>query len=574
MALSNKWLTPYQRSYQQIKTNLIKALMNIKDSNGSTLITDYTEGNVLIIVLSLFAAIAEVLHFYIDNTARESFYATCRRYSSLSNHAKLVDYHPHGATAASVNVHLSRPLTSDSIGIQLTIPASTQFVDSQGNYWYPAYDIVWYKNVSFVDVPLIQHRPYSGSQLMGQVIPEGDQILIYLGSLPNGEFYEKGSMELSLDGEVWSLVDTFAYSSPSDKHFIVDIDEDLNPYIQFGDGVFGSKPKSGSIITSISFYLTNGVNGNIPRNSITTLPSVISSSIPGVSINNPNPASGGSNYEIFSLLKNHISLSVKTLGVAITKEDFESLAKLVPGIAKAKSDYECGRKLIIYVSGLTNVAVSDSKIKEVLTTLKQKAPLTTWLDVKSAGTVNIMLEIDVTGKKSYKKTEIQNSILQALYDAYNPQTSDIGGKVRISDIYALIDNLPQVDYLHITKFYTKPNPITLYGNRSLIIGQFILNKATGSMTYYIQFSSSTNFTVRPVKNGNQVFNCTVGGSNSIVDLNNGFEFTLPITQNGYQSGYKYQITISEPNHDYEDPGFNVPVFESSDQLVLTVNETL
>ena len=185
-----------------------------------------------------------------------------------------------------------------------------------------------------------------------------------------------------------------------------------------------------------------------------------------------------------------------------------------------------------------------------------------------------MLEMDVTGRKSYKRTEIQQAILQALYDAYNPQTSDIGGHVRVSDIYALVDNLPQVDYLHITKFYTKPWPITMYGNKSLLIGQFSLAKATGSMTYFIQFISATAFTVRAVKNGNEVFSGTVGGTNSIIDLDNGFQFTLPIQDNGYQQGYKYQITIAEPNHDYEDPGFNVPVFQSSSQLVLTVNETL
>ena len=50
------------------------------------------------------------------------------------------------------------------------------------------------------------------------------------------------------------------------------------------------------------------------------------------------------------MLKEHIPLSVKTLGVAITKEDFESLAMLVDGVNKAKADYECVRKLTVYIS--------------------------------------------------------------------------------------------------------------------------------------------------------------------------------------------------------------------------------
>lgn len=71
--ITNKWLNPYQRSFQQIKAKLIESLTTIKDKNGQTLITDYSEGNILIIILSLFAAIAEVLHYYIDNVGRGIF---------------------------------------------------------------------------------------------------------------------------------------------------------------------------------------------------------------------------------------------------------------------------------------------------------------------------------------------------------------------------------------------------------------------------------------------------------------------------------------------------------------------
>lgn len=84
--------------------------------------------------------------------------------------------------------------------------------------------------------------------------------------------------------------------------------------------------------------------------------------------------------------------------------------------------------------------------------------MTTWLKVKSAGKVQIILEMEVTGKKSYKTAEIQTQILTALYNAYSPEQAQIGGSVRLSDIYALIDNLSTVDYLHLTKFYIKPWP--------------------------------------------------------------------------------------------------------------------
>ena len=571
MGITNKWLNPYQRSYQQIKAKLVESLMGLKDKDGQKLITDYSEGNILIIILSLFAAIAEVLHYYVDNMARETFLSTARRYDSVVKHGALVDYHARAAIAATVDVILSRSITGNSIGAKLTIPQGTLFTDQSGNSWLSARDVTWYSNVTTCRVPIIQHEKYTTSALNNMVIPTGDRVQLNLGTLPNGKYYEHGSMSLQIGGESWVLVETFAKSKPTDKHFTVSVDESLNPYIMFGDGTFGKKPAAGAKITNVVFYLTNGSQGNVKSNTITSVPSVISSSITDATVSNAYDAGGGSNYENFTMLKEHIPLSVKTLGVAITKEDFESLAMLVDGVNKAKADYECGRKLTVYISPDGGAVASSELISRVYNLLSQRAPMTTWLKVKSAGKVQIILEMDVTGKKSYKTAEIQTQILTALYNAYSPEQAEIGGSVRVSDIYALIDNLSTVDYLHLTKFYIKPWPTTIYGNKELALGQFKLNKATGSMTYFITFNSSTTFTVRSVSNG-YVATGSVGGSLQVVDKANGFDFSLDIQNNSYQSGYRYSITVSEPNHDYEDPGFNLPVFENASQLTLTVNE--
>lgn len=571
MGITNKWLNPYQRSYQQIKAKLVESLMGLKDPQGQKLITDYSEGNILIIILSLFAAIAEVLHYYVDNMARETFLSTARRYDSVVKHGALVDYHARAAIAATVDVILSRSITGNSIGAKLTIPHGTLFTDSGGNSWLSARDVIWYSNVTTCKVPIIQHERYTASALNNMVIPTGDRVILNLGTLPNGKYYEQGSMSLQIGGETWVLVDTFAKSKPTDKHFMVSVDEALNPYIMFGDGTFGKKPAAGAKITNVVFYLTNGTQGNVKSNTITSVPSIISSSITDATVSNAYDAGGGSNYENFIMLKEHIPLSVKTLGVAITKEDFESLAMLVDGVNKAKADYECGRKLTVYISPDGGAVASSELINRVYNLLSQRAPMTTWLKVKSAGKVQIILEMDVTGKKSYKTAEIQTQILTALYNAYSPEQAQIGGSVRVSDIYALIDNLSTVDYLHLTKFYIKPWPTTIYGNKELNLGQFKLNKAKGSMTYYITFNSSTTFTVRSVSNG-YVTTGSVGSSIQIIDKANGFDFSVDIQNNSYQSGYRYSITVSEPNHDYEDPGFNLPVFENASQLTLTVNE--
>ena len=570
--ITNPWLGTYQRSYQQIKSKLIEGLSNIKDDNGKQLITDVSEGNILIIVISMFAAIAEVLHFFIDNAGRESFLPTARKYSSVLKHGKLVDYHARSAIAATVDVTLVRPLTSSSKGKVISIPQGTEFKDKAGNTWLSAKNITWNTNVSTCKVPLIQHKYYEFENLYGTQIPKADQIQISLGTLDDG-LYEEGTMAMEIGSETWVLVKTFAYSKPTDRHFMVQNTEEDIPVIIFGDGTFGMKPVPGSIITVVSCYITNGSDGNVSAGSITDVPTIISSAVSDAKISNVNAAGGGSNYEDFNMLKEHIPLSVRTLGVAVTKQDFIDYAMQVDGVNKAKMEYECGRKMTLYISP-DNAAVASSELcNRVLNHLKKFVPLTTWLKVKSAGKAKIILEMDVTGKPSFKSDDIKDQVLQALYDKYSPDHSSIGGSVRISDIYALIDNLSMVDYLHITKFYIVPWPKTIVGSKDLEFSTYSLNKATGSTSYYIYFENATSYTIRSLTGGFVKTSIPIT-STIINDTKNGNQFSLSFVDNQYDKGSKYQFTISEPNLDYNDPGYNIPVFEEASQLVLTVNEII
>ena len=95
MSVINEWLSPYQRSFESIKKSLLLGLQNKVPE-----MTDLSEGNILVIVISMFSAIAETLHYYIDNVGRESFFTTCRKYSSLTKHAKFVDYHMKSAVTS------------------------------------------------------------------------------------------------------------------------------------------------------------------------------------------------------------------------------------------------------------------------------------------------------------------------------------------------------------------------------------------------------------------------------------------------------------------------------------------
>lgn len=570
MAITNKWTNPLSRSFQDIKRDMLSALQSITGPNNKPLITDISEGNILVLILSLFSAIAEVLHFYIDNMARECFISTARRYSSVVKQGLLVDYHPRGANAATVDVILTRELSGENSNSSIRLPKGTSFTDTMGNHWESIRDVVWDNKLTSIVIPLIQHELYNNSVLNGTIINSSEQSLVLDSSGLGGKYIEQNSVSLKLGDDNWVQVDTFAYSGPTDKHFMVVLDDSDVPTIVFGDGKFGAKPTVGSMV-SVSFYITSGDKGNITANAITQAPSVAGR---GVTCNNPYAAGDGMGYEDIELLRKHISLHARTMSVAITKQDFIDCAKLVPGVKEASLEYLCGRKLDLYISPVNGGIASSSLVNQVKSYLENHAPLTTWLSVYAAGISHITLDIDVTGKPSFHSDEIQSSILRALYEAYSSEKAQIGGKVRVSDIYALIDNLPEVDFLYIKKFYVTPWPKLIYGDTQLNFKLDSIDKANGSMKYILSFKSDKEFSIYSAENRFELTDGSISnGSITVDDTINGFNFSFTI-EGTYNKGYKYEITISEPNHDYEEPGFNQVVFDDNRYLTLNINETV
>lgn len=443
MPTNNSWLTPYQRSFNSIKKQLLTSLRK-----NAPEITDYTEGNVLILVISIFSAIAEVIHYYIDNMARETFFTTARRYSSLYKHAKLVDYHIKAGVPASTDLTLSYENPNHSASESIEIPIGTKFTSDDGKVWINTKRIEWAAGLQGVVVPVVQMHEARTDISLGTITYQG--IAIQLGNIPADQFYVEGSMVLNVDGVTWTLVDTFAYASPLDKVYKVELNADMIPTIYFGDNINGMMPSINSKLTG-SYSLTYGAASNIEAESFSSVPSEIQSVDPRnkMVIHQYNKAAGGSNYEDFNALKRRVPLSIKTLGVAITKEDFENIAMLQNGVLKAYAKYICGRYVQVFIVPDDYGVASNWLIQEVQQKLQQSKVITTAVQVYPVYIGHLRFSMEVWGNKSFTSLEINKQITQALQEKFSWENAELNTVVKVSDVYALIDNLPVVDYVNI-----------------------------------------------------------------------------------------------------------------------------
>lgn len=568
MSLTNPWLTAYQRSFESIRTELVKGLRaSIPE------MTDYTEGNVFVVIISAFAAIAETIHYYIDNMAREAFLPTARRYSSVFKHAKQVDYHIKAAVPASVDLILSKA-DGEAFSQAITIPAGRTFTANNGSIWMTekAYIIpagIYSKRISVVQ------KEYSGNILLGNVpstVQPGFQLAIT--SVPQNQMLVEGSMTITIGGQRYDQVDTFAYSGPEDRVFKVEFNELQEPYLQFGDGVNGNVLDSGNVYGS--FYYTEGSIKNLQAGSLDT-----TISLGGVSITvvQKEAAAGGTDYETFDNLKEHIPLSIMTLGVAITRDDYEAIAKLVPGVHKAYVDYKCGKYVDIYVTPEGGIVASQALLDSVTNELNKHKVITTSIQVNSTQAAYIYLAAEITGKKSYTTESIQDSVIKALVENYNQEKSDINQPVRLSDLYHLIDALPEVDYLAIKALYFYPNVVPTENAEAEIdiFTEFIQNTITREPRVLEIYLDENNPDTYKVLDQNTEYSSDL--QYDVLQTFNtpdGFSVSMNIStdvQHHLYTSEKYLVTVEAMDGDITPIDFAIPIFIQSN-IDLTIHETV
>jgi predicted phage baseplate assembly protein len=137
----------------------------------------------------------------------------------------------------------------------------------------------------------------------------------------------------------WQEVDDFGDSGPDDSHFTLDGSDGtiaLGPALLQPDGTvyrFGAVPPKGSQLRFNRYQYGGGVTGNVPK----AMLSILKSSMPYVArVTNRAPAVGGRDAQSLDDAKLRAPQTLRTRTRAVTADDFETLARQVPGVERAR----------------------------------------------------------------------------------------------------------------------------------------------------------------------------------------------------------------------------------------------
>ena len=284
------------------------------------------------------------------------------------------------------------------------------------------------------------------------------------------------------DGErqQWREVSDFAECSADDRCYTLD---NLDGTITFGPALlqpngsiahFGAVPPRGSALRFSRYQYGGGVSGNVASNTI----SILKSSIPYVAgVLNREPAIGGMDAQTLEDAKLKVAQRLRSQERAVTADDFEFLARQVPGIARARclapgaqpgdaSSIRPGQVFLIVLPKIetpdrpqpNQLRLSDEMRQAVLEHLRARCvlginvevwmPQITWISVSAELLVAEHSHPDLID-------EVQRKAEKELYTYLNPYKGGgprgegwpFGRDLHLSELYGLLQKIPSVEYV-------------------------------------------------------------------------------------------------------------------------------
>lgn len=582
MALQNTWVTYLNRSYKSIKASITTRMKSVVPE-----ITDHSESNVFIIIINAVAGLFEQLNYYIDQVARESYISTARRYSSLIKLTRLIDYRVKAKIGATVDLRITA-VNSTGVPVNLvnnvTLPAG--LIITSGNApFITERKATILAGTSSVVVSARQRNIINNDNL-GLTTPNPNQIFSISSN------YQDNTLQLSIAGTTWERVNTFAFSGPLDKHFIVEVDQSKQAWVVFGDGINGEIPANGQNVIA-TYYNCVGSEGNVESNTLTTFTSTIptpTTQTPIIStytVTNELPAVGGLDEEDIEQIRAKAPLSLRTLDRAVTLQDHIDLCKLVPGVGKSAVEFDLSTKSIIfYVAPEEGGTASQLLLDDVIDYFSDKKMISTLLVAKASGETKLRISLTVTLKYRRNLAQATTDIKEALQNNYGFNGSDIDKEIRRSDIIALIDNLDKVEYLSLDILTTKPYPRITRGTNQLQenwyvevqpssteIAQWRIT-VTDPSTSGVDDGLAKLYRVGP--SGSETFegNITLNQTDPGVTTMTSTDGTLKLGIFGtfiLYDTWEFKTYPYNQDHVFED--YTIPLYDES-ELILVVNEQL
>jgi hypothetical protein len=435
--------------------------------------TDYESetdfGNVL---LELFAHMGDILSYYQDRVANESFLGTAQERRSIIQHLRLIGYTLSTAAPASATLTVSIPAGVTEI---ITIRRGDAFA-SKGQRDKPSVRFEYTRELPLTIDPVANRQSPVGIPVEeGRLIKE--EILgtsagttnqryilahekIILRSLGQGQTVNRDiilTTELGPTKDEWRLRESLAFSREGQKDFAIEIDENDRATVMFGNGILGAIPAPGSII-KVSYRVGGGSQGNVLPGTIQTIIDAPQLLLVGGEVTNPTPATGGAERESIEHAVSHAPQVFRSLKRAVTAQDYEALALDFKGVGKVLAEGTSWNVVTLFVAPAGGGHVSDVLEANLLAYFEDKRPISTIIEIEDVDYVPIYVTAEVGVKSYYNRDDVKEQVQQAVSRLLAFENVDFQQTVYLSKFYEAIEAIDGVAFVNIGEFRREGQP--------------------------------------------------------------------------------------------------------------------
>lgn len=486
------------RDYYSIKEDLLSRASELPIGASWTSRSTSDFG---VMLVDLWAYMGDVLHFYVDRAAAETFISTATQRESLLAFANLVDYEPVKMRAAEASVEL---VSTAAFTSTVVIPEYTTFVapartDNETTiYFVSTASASMSSSSSALTIPLLEgtavvdEQPTNTTSISGNVSngsPNQKFNLRYNNALVDSVRVSVYEGPVDVNGEptpisyryVNRLVDVTSY----ERVFTLNTSADNVMQVVFGNGVNGKIPQSGAAVTT-SYIRSSGNSGNIAANRITAF---ATNTPVGVAINSSTAGVGGYNAESVLSMKANIPALLRTQDRAVSLQDFKDLALRIPGVAKASAS-NSGSNVTIYPVPYQADYLSTSFGSTITIPNGIKTETVSYFEPRkmlgaSVGAANVVsltpvyITADITVKDGYVQRWTRDAVNTQLDTLFDFDAVTFGQSLSLGEVYRIIMSVEGVDYVSIRTFDTVNNSGNIAtGNKITAPAVSLLRKGT------------------------------------------------------------------------------------------------
>jgi hypothetical protein len=467
-------------------------------------------GNVM---LQLFAHMGDVLSYYQDRVANESFLGTARTRRSIIQHLRLIGYRL--ATAAPASAELTLSFAADcvqTVVIRRGDAFATKSTRDSPSVRFEYADerpltiecaelAVTAGRKVFAGVPVVQGRLVR-DELLGTSDGTPDQRFalthpgIILRAVSGARAAGRDLIVYSTLGNVvteWTQVESLAFSRADEAAVVVEVDEDDRAALYFGDGEAGAVPPAGSVIRA-TYRTGGGVLGNVSAGSIQNVADAPQLSLLAAQVGNPLPATGGAERESIDHAVSHAPAVFRSLKRAVTAADYEALALLFSGVGKVRAVAESWNTVVLYVAPQGGGQVSDVLRADLLAYFEDLRPVSTLVEVEDVDYVEVFVTATVEVVGYYSRDQVAEQVRAVAGGLLAFDAVDFGRPVYLSKFYEAIEAVDGVEFVTITEFRRQDQPAgTVEASGKLILAPHEIPVGAASSGGLVQVAATGGY---------------------------------------------------------------------------------